>query len=161
MNSERKRRELVALGHTKPFKPTDEQRQMVKVYHFNGLGEDRIADLLGISHDELIYHFAAELEYGKDELLGFATGRMFFLAGQNMDLGVALRANQHILQANMKRWRIPKDGEDPGDRGQRRLSRMSLSEVEEELARLDERRRKAASASSQESTDTSRKRKSK
>jgi hypothetical protein len=151
VRKKRIRKELAALGH-EPFEPTDQLREMVKIYVWNGVDEKRIAQLLGIPYDVLVYHFAAELEYSEDQLLGFAASRMFWLASQNQDLGVALRANQHIVQARSRRWRIPKESpEDPGAGDQKRIGKMSLSEVEQELAELDKRRRAASSAPGEES----------
>jgi len=142
MREKRKRRELAVLQPDRePFKPTDEQREQVKIYKWNGLGEERIAALLGLTLDELRYHFAAEMEYSEDQLLGFAASRIFYLAGQNQDLGVALRASQHIAMAKSRRWRIPKEGpEDPGAGDHKRLSSMSLDDVEQELADMERRR---------------------
>lgn len=153
MRKKRIRRELAALGH-EPFTPTKEQRQMVQVYNWNGVPHERIAMLMGISLEELVYHFAAELELGDDQLLGFAASRIFYLAGQNADMGVALRASQHIAQAKSRRWRIPKEAPDDGSSsGQKRIGSMSLDEVEDELAEMEQRRRAAASAPGEEGED--------
>lgn len=150
MRKKRIRRELAALGH-EPFQPTKEQREMVQVYQWNGVPHDRIAMLLGISLEELLYHFQAELDLGEDQLLGFAASRIFYLAGQNADLGVALRASQHIAQAKSRRWRIPKEAPDDGSSsGTKRIGKMSLDEVEAELAEMDARRRAATSAPDEE-----------
>lgn len=155
MREKRKRRELAALGHP-PFKPTKEQREMVQVYQWNGVPHERIALLLGISYDELVYHFAAELELGEDQLLGFAASRIFYLAGQNADLGVSLRAAQHIAQAKSRRWRIPKEMPDDGSSsGPKRIKDMSLQEVEDELAQMDQRRRASSPAPDEEGEDPS------
>lgn len=154
MKRKRARAELVALGHT-PFEPTDEQRKQVRIHTFNGLSEERIAALLGITLEELVYHFASELEYSEDEIIGFCAERMVYLAGQNVDLGVSLRASQHVLQARSKRWRIPKDENAALEGGQKRIGKMTLNEVEQELAKMDERRRAAASAPDTEGQDPS------
>jgi len=150
VRKKRIRRELAALGH-EPFEPTDEQRKMVQVYVFNGLEPDRIAQLMGLHLDQLVYHFKDELELSEDQLVGFAAGRMFYLAGQNLDLGVSLRAASHIVQARSRRWRIPKDEPiDPAE-GQKRISKMSLDDVENELADLEQRRRASVSTPGEES----------
>lgn len=145
------RRDLVLVPST-PWAPSEEQRKQVRAFVFNGLSEERIASILGITVDELEYHFAAELEFTEDIWGGFATERMMFLASQNENLGVAYRATRDILQTRQKRWRIPKD-EPVMQGGARRIGKMSLNEVEQELAEMDKRRRAAASAPDTEGED--------
>lgn len=145
-----KRRDLTVVPR-EPYRPSDEQRQQVRAFVFNGLSEERIAQLLGITVDELEYHFAGELEFTEDVWLGFAAERMMFLASQTDNLGVAYRATNKLLETRLKRWRVPK--EDQPDSGKRRIARMSLNEVEQELARMDKRRRAAAPAPDTEGED--------
>lgn len=147
MREKRIRQELAALGY-EPFEPTDLQRDMVEMYVLNGLSEDRIAAALGISITELRYHFHREMNYSRDQLLAQAAGRMVALANQTSDLGVAFRANQLMLQANVKSWRVP--SADAPDREDKPVERMTLAEVEEELARLDAIRSEAVRPSEQE-----------
>lgn len=148
-----RRRDLVLVTNN-TWSPSEEQRKQVRAFVFNGLSEERIASILGISVDELEYHFPAELEFTEDLWGGFAAERMMFLASQNQDLGVAYRATKTILETRQKRWRVPKD-EPVLQGGARRIGKMSLNEVEEELAAMDKRRRAAASAPDTEGEDPS------
>ena len=145
-----RRRDLTVVPST-PYTPSDEQRKQVRAFVFNGLSEERIAALLGITVDELEYHFPAELEFTEDVWLGFAAERMMFLASQNENLGVAYRATNQLLETRSKRWRVPKE-DNPND-GRRAINKMALSDVEQELARMDKRRRAAASAPDTEGED--------
>lgn len=143
MRKRRMRRELQALGE-RTFDPTDDQRQWVKVYRFNGLSESRIAALMGISIESLRYHFQREMDYSRDELLGHAAGRMLHLASQNLHLGVAYKANELILQSRLREWRIPKDdSQDPQDKS---LESMSIAELQRELSRVRALRANARAA---------------
>lgn len=139
------RRQLVALGG-RLFEPTDAQREMVIILKLNGTPIERIAMALGISRVEVEYHFARELDLGEDAVLYQAAKNVIELANQRLDLGVALRANQAILQPRTKSWRDPKidPGQSVGD-----INELTLQEVEAAIARLERERRAASTAADQ------------
>lgn len=141
MREKRKRQELQALGY-QPFEPTDAQRDMVRTLRFNGLGEERIAAIIGISVDELVYNFAVELEYSSDMIQAIAAQNVMRIAAMtDTETTAALKANALILQSRNKLWRVPK--EEPTEQ-RKAIEKMSLSELEAELEALDARRRAAA-----------------
>jgi hypothetical protein len=131
-------RRLVALGH-QPWVPSEEQREMVKMYALNEVPHEKIARILECTLAELHYHFSRELNLGVEELLGWAAGRASWLASQNQDLGVAYRATMHLLQSRKKAWRIPKT-EEPEEERQRPVARLTLAETEAEIERILARR---------------------
>lgn len=133
MSSYRSRQELSALGEP-PFQPTDYMREMCRMHVLNGLGEDQIAALFGISRTVLRYHFARELDHTKAQILAECAGRMVGLARQTEDLGVCFRANALVLQSRLKTWRIP--SADAPDDQDKPLESMSLAELQRELSRL-------------------------
>jgi len=132
-------RELAALG-CPPFAPTDEQRFQVRVLAFNGVPHERIAEILELRPIELTYHFRRELDLSEDVFLAQATAAIVELASQRNDLGIAFKANELMLRTRSPRWREPKVDVDSSPR----LEDMSLTQVEAEIAKLEQRRRAAA-----------------
>jgi hypothetical protein len=53
----------------KPFKPTKQQREDVERNVAAGITEDGIAHMLGITRFMLRYHFAEQLQFGRDRKL--------------------------------------------------------------------------------------------
>ena len=53
-----------------PFKPNDEQREMVRVWIMAGCSQQTIAKAMGINPDTLKKHFSEEIDDGKDFVLG-------------------------------------------------------------------------------------------
>jgi hypothetical protein len=132
-------RELAALG-CPPFAPTDEQRFQVRVLAFNGVPHERIAEIMELRPIELVYHFRRELDLSEDVFLAQATAAIVELATQRNDLGIAFKANELMLRTRSSRWREPKEAVDSAPR----LEDMSLTQVEAEIAKLEQRRRAAA-----------------
>lgn len=139
------RRQLVALGH-EPFTPTDLQREMVRTMAFNRVPHERIARIMRLALEELLFHFQRELELGEEEILAQAAANLIRLANQDKDLKVALHANETILRARLAVWREPKAVEPQQTSETKRISDMSLEEVEAELARLKDEEDRAAGA---------------
>ena len=137
------RRMLVALGHD-GFRPTDDQRQYVRVLALNRVPHERIARLLGITMIELQFSFSDELDLAEDEILAVAAANVLELAAQRTDLGVAYRANEMILKTRLAVWREPKQAEEQA--GTKRISDMSLEEVEREIDRLERAKARTAAA---------------
>lgn len=140
------RRQLAAIGKAS-FRPTPEQQQLVRILSYNETPLERIAQLLKLSVLELQMLFADELQLSKDQFLAVAAQTVVECATQRGDLGVALRASELMLKARLAVWREPKQTEAAV---RKRISAMSLEEVEAELAALDERRRAAASTAEPE-----------
>jgi hypothetical protein len=118
---------LVALGH-ETWTPSDEQRARVRTLAYNRVPHERIARFLHCTVEELRFHFQHELELGEDEILALAAANIFRLANQQEDLGVALRANQMLLQTRHAGWREPKPTAE--DSAQKRISQMTTEELE-------------------------------
>jgi len=145
MRKKTMRRQLIALGHA-PFEPTEDMRQLCRILVLNDTPHDRIATILEISLVQLQYFFAKELDLAKDAIVAVATQRMLDLANQTNDPGVAFRANELVLKTRSKSWRIPSDEAEQG----KPVERMSLTEVDEAIARLERQRRDAAAAADAE-----------
>mgnify|MGYP006921347362 CR=1 FL=1 len=60
-----------------PHVPTDKQRQYVKLCVASGIPQDAIAGLMQISPPTLRQHYAAELAFGKQEMLATVAGTLF------------------------------------------------------------------------------------
>jgi hypothetical protein len=138
------RRMLVALGH-EPFTPSDEMREMVRLFALNGLPHERIAAHFNLDLVELRWHFHRELELSTDEILAEAARNVLELASQRVDLGVALRANERLLTTRLSSWREPKE---EASQLHKKVDNMTLEEVEAEIERLEriEARAKASPA---------------
>lgn len=141
MRAKAMRRQLVALG-CPPYTPTEEQRELVRVLAFNGCDHERIAAILEVRLIELQYHFRRELELSEDYILAVSAQAVRELAAQRNDLGVALRANQLMLQSRSRRWRIPTEEVDE----RKPVEAMSLIEVDRAIAELERRQRDHAEA---------------
>jgi hypothetical protein len=139
------RRELVALGHP-AFEPSEEQRRLCRVLALNDTPHERIAHILEITLPQLQYFFARELDLSKDAILAIAAQNMLDLSNQRNDLGVALRANELVLKTRSRSWRVPSDEAQEG----KPVERMSLTEVDEAIARLERQRRDAAASADAE-----------
>lgn len=142
------KRMLVALGK-EPFTPTDEMRELVRLFALNGMPHERIASHLDLELIELRFHFRRELELSNDAILADAARNILELASQREDLGVAYRANEMILKTRLKVWREPKQAEEA--QLHKKVENMSLEEVEAEIERLE---RVQARASASEGDDT-------
>lgn len=116
--------------------PPPDMRRKVLMYVFNGVPPERIAAILGITPRQLRQHFAHELDNGEEELLAWCASNVVQLAAQQENPSVALQANSQMLQARKKNWRVPR-GETPPEQPDKRISRMSLAEVEAELDKLN------------------------
>jgi hypothetical protein len=64
------------VGGRRPYRPTSEQRDDVRMFKADGWSDDRIASRLGISRPTLLKHFAQELEGGADEERQFALRKL-------------------------------------------------------------------------------------
>jgi hypothetical protein len=114
-------------------------RKRVLMYVFNGVPPERIAAILGITPRQLRQHFAYELDNGEEDLLAWCASNVVQLAAQQENPTVALQANSQMLQARKRNWRVPK-GEPPPERPDKRISRMTLAEVEAEIEALNAKR---------------------
>ena len=70
-------------GGRPEFRPTNEQRQTVRLCKADGWSDERIAVILGIARNTLTKHFAHELEHGADEERKFAVGLLRKAAERN------------------------------------------------------------------------------
>ena len=132
----RLRRELDALvGDV--HEPTAALRTKVRLFAFNQTPVHTIARILDIPVMVLRYHYWRELEMTEHEVLAMCAGNLFALANQTQDLGVSLRANLSILSARSAVWREPKAVDPEGTTPALRADRLTLEQVEAELARLD------------------------
>jgi hypothetical protein len=132
------RRELAALGH-KPHTPNDQTRAKVRILAFNKTPPEVIANYLSIHVDVLRYWYSRELDLTETEVLAMAAENVLALASQRGDLGVSLRANELVLRTRSRHWREPKAEEPPiaALAETKRPDRLTLEEVEAELARID------------------------
>jgi hypothetical protein len=135
MQRRTKRRQLAALGRP-PFEPTDQHRQLVRLMSFNDRPIDAIAGQLEITPLEVRYHFAVELNLGRDQLLAAAAGTMVDLARQRDDLGVAFKAAELMLKTRLKAWRVPAEETADSLDPLVEIENLSLDQVEERLARI-------------------------
>jgi hypothetical protein len=146
MKRKTQRRMLSALGY-QPFEPSEEQRRQVRILSFNNTPHERIATIMEIPLVILQYAFARDLDLATDSIVHTLTERMLELATQKRDEGVAFNATKLVLQTRSKAWRIPSDVADHG----KPVESMSLTEVDEAIARVNrEIRDAAASADAQE-----------
>ena len=133
------RRELAALGHA-PHYASPELRAKVRLLAFNKLAPERIAEYLGIDVVVLKYWYHKELDFTDMEVLAQAAANVMELATQRKDLGVAMRANELMLRTRSAAWREPKAPE-PGTQAEtvelEQVDRLTLAEVERELAKLE------------------------
>jgi cell pole-organizing protein PopZ len=126
------------VSYQPPYRPaTDGERALVAVLVFNDTPDERIAAILRRTLDDLQYTFARELNFAKDEILAKAAACIIEAAGQKEELGIALRANELILKTHSKAWREPRSEPEPQ---QKRISDMTLADVEAEIARIQRRR---------------------
>jgi hypothetical protein len=139
-------RKMIAVLTGETHTPNDGSRKLVVTLKLNDVTHDRIAACLGINRLTLEYFYSKELDFGVDAVLAHATERMLWLADQNTDLGVSLRATQALLAPRVKSWREPHVDvtEGVGD-----ISDLTLAQVEDAIARL-ERQRRAATATAGE-----------
>lgn len=142
------KRELMALGY-RQWKPSDAQRDQVRIHHMNGVPEWRICQHIGCTIEELRYHFWRELNLGKDEMIAWASERMFRLARQEAEPSVAFQATKLILQTRSKHWRVPTTDKDHDDH-EKPIAALTMAEMEVEIAKLLERRRAAAGSATSE-----------
>ena len=89
------------------YVPSEAHREMVVILKLNDVSHDRIANAIGVSRLTLEYFYAKELDFGVTAIVAHCTKRMLWLANQNADLGVALKANAMVLQPRVKSWREP------------------------------------------------------
>ncbi|MET0529934.1 MAG: hypothetical protein ABW003_16640 [Microvirga sp.] len=136
-------RRMLAVIEGSAYEPNESHRRTVVTLKLNDVPHDRIAACIGISRVCLEYFYAQELDLAVDQVCAFATERMLFLASQNADLGVALRANQAILNPRVKSWR--EAHVDPtssiGD-----ISDLTLEQCEQAIERLERLKRTATEA---------------
>jgi hypothetical protein len=116
---------------------SDAERRLVSVLVFNDTPDERIAVILRRTLEDLRHTFARELNFAKDEIMARATTSILDAAAQRDELGVSLRANELILKTHSKAWREPKAEPEPQ---QKRISEMTLADVEAEIARIQRRR---------------------
>ena len=133
------KRELAALGQH-PHTPTDELRNQVKVLAYNRTPLNMICRLLWLEPETLLYHYHRELDLAETELMSVAAANVIRLANQTADPGVALRANELILKSRSPYWREPRSIDPPQEQQAKRVTQMSLEQVEKELRRLDHKR---------------------
>lgn len=145
MRKRRVRRELAALGED-PFEPSEEQRSLVRTLALNDTPVERIAYILELSQVQVTYWFARELDLAKDAFITIATDRVIALIKQERDPGVALRASELLLKTRSRSWRVPSDEAQEG----KPVERMTLTEVDDAIARLERQRRDAAAAAHEE-----------
>jgi hypothetical protein len=131
---------VLAVLHGQPFTATAEMRDLVKLLVFNGTPEARMATGLGLSIEELRYHFADELGYSQDRLLAESAARVIALMRQDKDPAIALNAAKMMLQTRLKAWRVPETEAQEG----KPVEAMTLIEVDRAIADLERRRRDAA-----------------
>jgi hypothetical protein len=135
------RRDLAALGLPK-WTPSDETRDLVRVYAYNRTPHERIAHILGIELQELRIHFSKELGYGEEILLAWSAANVMKIASKvDSDPKAALSANMAMLQSRSRHWRIPTSPEAESDVP---VERMTLEQTERAIAELTERLRTAA-----------------
>lgn len=132
------KRELAALGQH-PHTPTDELRNRVKVLAYNRTPLNMICRLLWLEPETLLYHYHRELDLAETELMAIAASNVIRLANQTADPGVALRANELILKSRSPYWREPRSIDPPQEQQAKRVTQMSLEQVEKELKRLEGR----------------------
>jgi hypothetical protein len=145
MREKMKRRMLTVLTG-EHYSPSDAHRKLVVTLKLNDVTHDRIAACLGCSRVALEYFYSKELDFGVDAVLAHATERMLYLANQDADLGVSLRATQALLAPRVKSWREAQVDvtESIGD-----ISDLTLAKVEDAIARLERQRRAAHATAGQ------------
>ncbi|MET0653684.1 MAG: hypothetical protein ABWY63_14330 [Hyphomicrobiaceae bacterium] len=135
-------RRMLAVVTGENYRPSEADREVVVLLKMNDVSHERIAQAIGVNKLTLEYWYAKELDFGVDAILAHCAKRMIWLANQNQDLGVSLRANQALLQPRVKSWREPHVDvlTSIGD-----ISDQTLEQVEADIERL-ERQRRAATA---------------
>lgn len=139
-------RKMLTVITGEQYSANASDRETVVLLKLNDVSHERIAQAIGISKITLEYYYAKELDLGVDAILAHCTKRMLWLANQNLDLGVSLRANQAFLNPRVKSWREPivDAAAGIGD-----ISDLSLEQCEAAIERL-ERQRRASAASAAE-----------
>jgi hypothetical protein len=136
-------RRMLAVITGEGYSPTEAHRELVVLLKLNDVSHDRIATAVGISRLTLEYYYAKELDLGVTAIIAHCTKRMLWLANQNADLGVALKANAMVLQPRVKAWR---DASEDVSEGVGDISDKTLEQVEADIERLERQRRAAADA---------------
>jgi hypothetical protein len=127
----RMRRELAALGHP-PYEPTEAMRNRVRVLAFNKTPVEIIAKIVDLDRLILVYYYHRELELTDHQIAAEAASNIMELASQRVDLGVALRANEALMQRASPSWVTP-----PKPHGDLlAVGSMSLEDTDREIARL-------------------------
>ena len=130
-------------SQAKATRPNAADRELVVLLKLNDVSHDRIANAIGVSRLTLEYFYAKELDLGTTAIIAHCTKRMLWLANQNVDLGVALKANAMVLQPRVKTLaRAALDvAETVGD-----ISDRTLEQIEADIERLERQRRTAAAS---------------
>jgi hypothetical protein len=138
-------RKMLTVITGESYTPNAADREQVVMLKLNDVSHDRIATSIGVSRLTLEYFYAQELDMGVDAILAHCSKRMLFLANQNADLGVALRANESFLKPRVKSWREPHVDVLTGIGD---ISDRTLEQVEADIERLE--RQLAAAARAEE-----------